>query len=70
MDTELICSTRGCRNRGMWALLWNNPRIHMPDRRKVWLVCSEHKEELTSYLSSRSLLKDVVPVDQIPDGAG
>ncbi|MGH3388290.1 MAG: hypothetical protein ACRDOO_05365 [Actinomadura sp.] len=59
------CSARGCRSTALWALRWNNPKIHTPDRRKVWLACDEHREHLTSFLDRRGFLRDVVPVDAL-----
>lgn len=63
---RLVCSARGCRADADWGLLWNNPRIHTPERRKVWLACSEHLAYLTEYLGVRSFLKDTVPADSLP----
>jgi hypothetical protein len=54
-----ICSSRGCSSEAVWQLLWNNPKIHTPDRRKVWLACDEHKESLSDFLGRRSFLRDV-----------
>jgi len=56
-----ICSARGCREPARWQLLWNNPRIHTPDRRKTWLACAEHRDSLEQFLGSRSFLKETVP---------
>ena len=56
-----ICSSRGCRAPAAWQLLWNNPKIHTPDRRKVWLSCDEHRESLETFLGARGFLKDTVP---------
>ena len=61
-DEELQCSAKGCRADAVWALRWNNPKIHTPDRRKVWLACDEHRESLSAFLGRRDFLKDVVPV--------
>jgi hypothetical protein len=47
----------------VWALLWNNPKLHTPDRRKTWLACGEHRESLSAFLSARGFLVDVVPAD-------
>jgi len=58
---ELVCSARGCRAEATWGLLWNNPRLHTPERRKVWLTCDEHREFLSQYLDVRGFLRDVVP---------
>ncbi|WP_202387318.1 acetone carboxylase [Nocardioides flavescens] len=54
------CSAKGCPHPAVHALLWNNPRLHTPERRKVWLACEEHRESLGDFLGSRGLLRDVV----------
>ena len=56
----LICSAKGCQSEATWQLLWNNPRIHTPDRRKTWLACEEHRASLSDFLGARGFLKDVV----------
>jgi hypothetical protein len=58
---EPICSAKGCRSPGTWALLWNNPRLHDPERRKTWLACDAHKEHLGGFLASRGLLREIQP---------
>lgn len=58
-----MCSRKACRADASWQLLWNNPKIHDPDRRKVWLACGEHKEWLEDYLQTRGLWKETLPVD-------
>ncbi|KGM17109.1 hypothetical protein N867_10075 [Actinotalea fermentans ATCC 43279 = JCM 9966 = DSM 3133] len=60
--SDLECSSRGCRAPAQWGLLWNNPRIHTPERRKVWLACDDHRERLERFLGNRSFLRDTVPV--------
>lgn len=60
---EVVCSRRGCQMPASWRLLWNNPRIHTPERRKTWLACCDHREWLEDYLASRSLLKEVLPLE-------
>jgi undecaprenyl-diphosphatase len=62
---EFVCSRKGCRATATWGLLWNNPKIHTPERRKVWLTCGDHREYLSEYLSVRGFLKQVVPADQL-----
>jgi len=47
--------------------LWNNPKLHTPDRRKAWLACDEHRDQLAAFLGSRSFLRDVLPMT--PDDA-
>ncbi|MET7282698.1 hypothetical protein ABZS29_31000 [Kribbella sp. NPDC005582] len=56
-----ICSAKDCRTAATWALLWNNPKIHTPDRRKTWLACDEHKASLSDFLDRRGFLRDVEP---------
>ena len=57
---DLVCSARGCRADASWGVLWNNPRLHTPERRKVWLACDEHRESLSDFLGARGFLKEVV----------
>ncbi|SEE47008.1 hypothetical protein SAMN04489740_1493 [Arthrobacter alpinus] len=57
-----ICSRKGCREIATMKLLWNNPKIHTPERRKTWLACSEHVAWLEDYLQSRSLWKETLPM--------
>jgi hypothetical protein len=62
---ELVCSARRCRAEAVWGVLWNNPKLHTPDRRKVWLACAEHRGYLEDYLRVRGFLRGVVPVAQL-----
>lgn len=62
---ELICSARGCRAAAAYALEWNNPTLHAPDRRKVWLACADHRTHLADFLSMRGFLRDVRPVVEL-----
>ena len=55
------CSRRGCARDAAWQLLWNNPRVHTPERRKSWLACHEHREYLAEFLGQRGFLKTVEP---------
>ena len=56
----LVCSAKGCQAPAAWTLLWNNPKLHTPDRRKVWLACDDHRDSLSDFLGARGFLKDVV----------
>jgi hypothetical protein len=56
-----VCSAKGCQAAAAWELQWNNPKLHTPDRRKVWLACEEHRQSLSDFLGARGFLKDVVP---------
>ena len=59
---EVICSARGCRKSASWAVVWNNPRIHTPDREKIWTACDDHRDQLADYLRRRSMLRRVDPI--------
>jgi hypothetical protein len=61
-DTERFCSAKGCRNPAQYALNWNNPKIHTPDRRKIWLACADHRDALAEFLSVRGFLREVTPI--------
>jgi len=63
----LICSARGCSAGATWSLLWNNPRLHTPERRKTWLACDTHRDSLAEFLRARRFLRDVVPLEKQPD---
>jgi hypothetical protein len=54
------CSAKGCQAAAVWALLWNNPKLHTPERRKVWLACEEHRTTLGEFLGARGFLLDTV----------
>ncbi|MBS41934.1 MAG: acetone carboxylase [Nocardioides sp.] len=56
-----VCSSKGCRTPAAWQLRWNNPRLHTPDRRKVWLACDEHRDSLSQFLGARGFLKETEP---------
>ena len=42
--------------------MWNNPRLHTPDREKVWTACDDHRQQLSDYLAARSMLRRVDPL--------
>ena len=64
-DEIPLCSAKGCRAAARWGLRWNNPKIHTPERRKVWLACDEHRDSLSGFLDARGFLRDVVPVESL-----
>ncbi|GAA1624518.1 MULTISPECIES: hypothetical protein [Brevibacterium] len=70
MTEALRCSAKGCRADATRAILWNNPRLHTPVRRKVWLACDEHLDQLREFLTLRSFYRTDVSVDEIPEDAG
>lgn len=59
--TEDICSAKGCQAAAAWELRWNNPKLHTPERRKVWLACEEHRQSLGDFLGARGFLREVEP---------
>lgn len=63
-DDRLICSARGCADDAELAIIWNNPKIHTPDRRKTWLACQTHEPTLRSFLSARGFYLDTNPIEQ------
>lgn len=56
------CSAKGCRTSAVWQLRWNNPRLHTPERRKVWLACEAHRASLGDFLTARGFLREVAPL--------
>jgi hypothetical protein len=59
MAEPLICSAKGCRATASYAVVWNNPKIHPPDREKIWMACEEHRQSLADFLAARTLLRRV-----------
>ena len=62
-ESSAICTARGCQAAAAWAVVWNNPRLHAPDREKVWAACDEHRQSLADYLAVRSFLRRVEPLE-------
>ena len=67
---DWICSAKGCRRTAGPAVVWLNPKLHTPDRRKVWLACDEHQLSLEEFLGMRGFLIEVIPVDALTDSDG
>lgn len=65
------CSRAGCRREATWAVNWRNPRIHGPERVKIWLACEEHRDFLYDFVAQRSFPVTITPagvvVDSLPD---
>jgi hypothetical protein len=65
----LVCSAKGCRAAAVWALAWNNPKLHEPERRKTWLACEQHRESLSGFLAARSFLRETTALSgAVPPG--
>jgi hypothetical protein len=64
-STELDprCSRAGCGAPAVSSVNWRNPRIHGPERVKVWLACEGHVEFLRDYLASRGFPVELSPAD-------
>lgn len=63
-DAPTQCSAAGCTSEALWRVNWRNPRIHTPDRVKVWLACDAHRATLGDYLSTRGFPVLVSALDQ------
>ncbi len=61
MAEPLTCSAKGCAAEAVSGLQWNNPKIHTPDRRKVWMACADHTESLRQFLDARGFWRETVP---------
>jgi hypothetical protein len=51
-----VCSAKGCREPATCVVLWNNPKLHTPDREKPWHACDAHRTSLSEFLSVRGFL--------------
>ena len=69
-DVEHVCSAKGCRATAVNAVVWNNPKLHTADRRKVWLACDDHTSSLSDFVAIRGFLIEVVPVEALTDADG
>ena len=59
-SAPVSCSAKGCPQPARWDLLWNNPKLHTAERRKVWLACEDHRQSLSDFLGSRGFLIEVL----------
>lgn len=53
---QLRCSAKGCEQDAQYAVVWNNPKVHTPEREKTWLACAEHREFLSGFVDKRGFL--------------
>ncbi len=56
------CSRKGCSDQAVFEVLWNNPKIHEPSRRKSWAACAGHVDYLQDFLVARGFWKETVPL--------
>lgn len=64
MDVDLetpTCSAKACRAAARHVLVWNNPKVHTPDREKTWTACEAHRASLSEHLDVRGFLRRVDP---------
>lgn len=61
-EIDSRCSRAGCGAPAVSCVNWRNPRIHGPERVKVWLACDEHVEFLYDYLANRGFPVELSPV--------
>ena len=59
MSDPVVCSARDCRAPASYALVWNNPKVHAPEREKTWVACEEHRQSLADFLDLRGFLRRV-----------
>ena len=62
--TAAICSAKGCQAPATFEVRWNNPRIHPPERRKIWLACVARRAPLAGFLQARGMLREVTAWSQ------
>jgi hypothetical protein len=65
-----VCSAKGCREDARHAVVWNNPRLHSAERRKVWLACDTHRQSLADFVGLRGFLIEVIPVEELTAADG
>ena len=67
--TAPVCSRAGCGSDAAWLVVWRNPRIHSPERRKTWAACDEHVDYLREYLAARDFPVRTEPFPRGGDAA-
>ena len=61
-----MCSAKACRQPATHAVVWNNPKLHTPDREKIWHACDLHVEHLSHFVQIRGFL---LRVDSLAEAA-
>ena len=61
-DDPVVCSAKACRQPARHVLVWNNPKLHTPDREKTWAACDAHRVSLSEHLDVRGFLRRVDPL--------
>ena len=58
-----VCSRTECNSQVAWFVLWNNPKLHSPDKIKTWGSCNEHLDYFISYLTIRGFFLRKEPAE-------
>ena len=66
-NEQVRCSAKGCHQGAEHLVVWNNPKVHTPDREKTWAACGAHRQSLADYLDLRGFLIRVDP--RVPPGS-
>ena len=61
---DVQCSRAGCHSPATSSVNWRNPKIHGPERVKVWSACEEHVDFLSEFLRARDFPVVVTGADQ------
>lgn len=69
-DEPVRCSARGCHTGARHVLVWNNPKVHTPEREKTWVACDAHRSSLSEHLDVRGFLCRVEPLADSPSPDG
>ena len=67
---DVQCSAKGCRAAAQHVLVWNNPKLHTPDREKTWVACDDHRGPLSEHLDVRDFLRRIDPLRASCAGCG
>jgi len=69
-DETPVCRANGCIAAASYAVVWNNPKLHAPDREKIWVACEAHRQSLADHLDLRGFLLRVEPLTERGDEGG
>ena len=67
---EHLCSAKGCRRTAAHAVIWRNPKLNTPERRKVWLACDDHRQSLADFVALRGFLIEVLAIEDLTEADG
>lgn len=62
LPAPVRCSAKACHRDAEFLVVWNNPRVHTPDREKTWAACEQHRDSLAQHLDVRGFLLRVEPL--------